>query len=92
MELQHAWKELLESWPADMPRRGVLVTNFNEQILFSGFLTAEAFVLVDRNAPDTMGARKLIVPYNQIAAIKIVDVVKSKSLAQMGFEGKLSER
>ena len=92
MDLTAAWKELFVQWPEEMARRGVLVTTFDEQILFRGFLVGEAFLLIDRNAPDTMGARQLIVPYSNIAAVKIVDVVKAKGFNKLGFEGKLSER
>jgi hypothetical protein len=87
MNLGHAWKDLFANWADELPRRGVLVTTFDEQILFSGFMTGESFLLIERNAPDTMGARQLIVPYANIAALKIVDVVKSKNFAKLGFEG-----
>jgi len=92
MELDHAWKEMFERWPADVPRRGVLVTSYGEQVLFDGFMTGESFLLINRNAPDTVGARKLIVPYANIVTLKIVDVVKAKALVHLGFEGKLDER
>lgn len=92
MHADRAWKELFERWPAEVPRRGVLVTSYGEQVLFDGFMTSEAFLLINRNAPDTMGARKLIVPFENIVTVKIVDVVKAKSFAQMGFAGKIEER
>ena len=55
-------------WPKDLPHRGVLVTNFNEQIPFDGFMTTETMLLVERRTPDTIGARKLILPYGNMVS------------------------
>jgi hypothetical protein len=81
-----AWRDYFRNWPEDMERRGVLVTLLNEQIPFDNFMTSDAMLLVDRRTPDTIGARKVIVAYRQIAALKIVDVVKPRSFASLGFE------
>ena len=70
-----------------MARRGVLVTTFGEQIPFAGFSTSDAFLLVERPAPDTVGTRMLVLPYEQIAALKITEVIKPKVLRAAGFEG-----
>lgn len=81
------WKTLFGAWPPDMPRRGILVTGFGEQVPFSGFMTSEAFVCLDRQNPDSLGARTLVIPYESIAALKIVDVVKPSALRGLGFSG-----
>jgi hypothetical protein len=41
--------------------------------------------------PDSLGARSVVVPYNQILALKIVDVVKPKHFQAVGFEGVFSK-
>jgi hypothetical protein len=90
-----AWKGFFTAWPADMAPRGVLVTTFGEQIPFDGFLTSEQFVVVLRTTPDTVGARQVVVPYENIAALKIVDVIKIKPFEAMGFKavpGKTANR
>lgn len=89
MELSQTWKKCFAAWPESMPRRGILVTTFGEQVVFSGFLTGEAMLLVHRKSPDALGARQLILPYEHIAAVKITDVVKIKSVRELGFEGSL---
>jgi hypothetical protein len=81
-----AWRDCFRNWPDDLERRGVLVTALNEQIPFDSFLTSDTMLLVERRTPDTVGARKVIVPYSQVAALKIVDVVKPKSFQALGFE------
>lgn len=80
------WKGFFADWPPELAPRGVLVTTFNEQIPFDGFLTSDQFVVIARTTPDTMGARQVVVPYENIAALKIVTVVKGKVLEGMGFK------
>jgi hypothetical protein len=83
------WKGLLRNWPAELPRRGIFVTSLNDQVPFDGFLTSQSFVLAQRSAPDSMGARTVILPFDQIAALKLTDPAKPKIFQAMGFEGVL---
>jgi hypothetical protein len=85
------WGEFFSHWPADLPRRGIIVTSFNEQISFSTFWTSGNFLLLERQTPDSQGSRSVVVPYNQILALKIVDIVKPKHFKAMGFEGVFSK-
>jgi len=89
MEAMNHWKTLLTQWPEDLARSGVIVASFDEQIPFVGFMTSESMVLLQRRAPDTLGARQVMLPYDKIEAIKIVDVVKPKRFAAFGFQGTL---
>ena len=89
MESAAAWKDLFGRWPEALSRNGIVVTNFDEQISFSGFMASEAMLLLERTTPDASGARKVILPYGNISALKIIDVVKSKPFTDLGFEGKL---
>ena len=88
----NGWKDFFCNWPAEIPRRGALVTSFDEQISFAGFLTSEAFLLVERQVPDTLGARMVVLPYENVLALKITDVIKPKLLQPFGFEGSLSKK
>jgi hypothetical protein len=81
-----AWRDCFCHWPDDLERRGVLVTLLNEQIPFDNFMTSGAMLLLERRTPDTIGARKVVVSYRQIAALKIVDLVKPRSFVGLGFE------
>ena len=80
------WRECFHRWPAELDRRGVVVTTFDEQIPFESFLISNDMVLLERRAPDTVGARMVLVGFQFIQAVKIVDVVKSKAFHGMGFE------
>ena len=91
MDAADAWKGFLVAWPADLPRRGVVVTRENDQIIFDGFMTAPDLALFDRKTPDPLGARKVILAYADIAAVKFIDVVKTAQLTPAGFSGKLRD-
>ena len=87
-----SWKTLFEKWPAQMPRRGLLLTTLNEPIPFNGFMTSEEFVVISRPSPDSLGARTVVVPYENLALLKITDVVKSKVFQIAGFHGELGQQ
>ena len=78
-------------WPTEMPRRGVLITSRDEQIPFSGFLTQRGLLLIQRKTPDALGSRIVILPYENIAGVKLTDVVSPKLFQDLGFEGSLKE-
>jgi hypothetical protein len=85
LDAAEVWRQCFSQWPAEVERRGVLVTSFNEQIPFDSFATGPDILLVERRAPDTVGARMVLVGYQFIQAVKIVDVVKMKSFSSMGI-------
>lgn len=87
-----AWKTLLDTWPAGVTRSGVLVTTLNEQIPFEGFMHSEMFMMVERKTPDTLGARKVIVPLSAIALIKFTDVLPTQAFSPWGFAGTLAAK
>jgi hypothetical protein len=92
MDTTHAWQECFRNWPAGLERRGVVVTSFDEQIPFDGFATSEHLLLLERKIPDTLGARKILLSYSQIVALKITDVVKMKAFQSLGFDDPAPKR
>ncbi len=85
MDPAEAWRKCFENWPDDLPRRGVIVVSFDEQIPFANFSASGEMLLVERRAPDTVGARFVLLPYQNVVGLKIVDVVKPKVFSAMGF-------
>ena len=77
MDISDCWRELFCQWPEAIPREGIIVTTFQETIPFINFMTSGGVLLVERDRPDSSGARKVMVAFGAIAA------VKSKAL---GFE------
>lgn len=86
MEGGHAWRSLFENWPQAIPREGLLVTTFNEQIAFVDFLVSGGLLLVERDRPDSFGARKVIVAYEAISAVKLASTKEMAEFQSMGFE------
>lgn len=92
MDVPESWKQCFARWPDDLPRRGLVVTTFNEQIPFQGFMTSETAVLLERTAPDALGARLVVIPFAGILALKITEVAKPRSLNALGFDGALMRK
>lgn len=86
MEAADAWRNLFESWPEAIPREGTVVTIFNEQIPFINFLVSGGIVLLDREKPDQLGARKVMVAYSSIAALKSTSTMDLARYQVMGFQ------
>ena len=85
------WKEYLLQWPAKLPRTGLIISHFGEQIPFVGFMTHDNFLLLQRRAPDSLGARIVILPYDQVAALKLTEVISQHVFTAGGFEGTLAK-
>ncbi len=79
-------KRFFRHWPQGLPPSGVLVTSLNEQIPFSGFLAGDDLLMIERRVPDTLGSRKIIIPFALIHSVRITDVVKDKLFRDAGFE------
>ncbi len=87
METAQVWKSCFAEWPNALPRQGVLVTKLDEQIPFTTFLTSPSMLLLERKNPDTVGTRKVLIPYSEIGMLKIIDVVRMKEFMPLGFTG-----
>lgn len=85
MDLAHVWTQYLANWPVGIERRGVVVTS-QEQIVFVSFLMSDTVVMFDRRAPDSVGGRKVVLPYSEIKAIKVIDPVGNQPFVDVGFK------
>ena len=61
------------------------MTANGEQIVFKNFFTRSGVVLFERQAPDSVGGRRVILAYGDISAIKIVDPVTNELFTRAGF-------
>ena len=86
MQATNPWRNLFEHWPKSIPRQATLVTSFGEQIAFVNFLVSGGAVLVERDRPDTNGARKVIVAYEAIQAVKLTDPGDIARYQVLGFQ------
>ncbi len=85
-------KRLFYEWPDKMPRRGIVITAQDEQIPFSGFLTQQGLLLIERTTPDSMGARIVMLPFDNLVGVKLTDVVSPKIFKELGFQGALKSK
>jgi hypothetical protein len=83
MEATETWRALFENWPESVPRDGLLVTNFQEQIPFVNFMISGGILLVERDKPDSYGARKVMIAYD---AIKFTNTLELARFQVMGFQ------
>ena len=80
------WRAMFENWPNSVPRRGLVITIFNESIPFVAYMMSGGIILLERDRPDTLGARKVMLAYDAIAAVKITDVVELANFQALGFQ------
>jgi hypothetical protein len=80
----NTWRDYFARWPKAMPRRGVVVAIF-DQVPFINFALSDETILLERQAPDTTGARMVVIPYGNIHAVKITEVINPRILEEQGF-------
>ncbi len=86
MHAAEAWRTLFENWPESIPRSGLVVTSFSETIQFKDFLISGSILLIERDTPDSQGARKVMVSYDAILAVKITSPLELARFQVMGFQ------
>ncbi len=91
MTIADTYRTLFAKWPTDVARRGIVLSRQGEVNPFKGFMLAESMVLLERANPDTLGARFVAMPYEEVAGVKFVDPLKATAFEAMGFAGKLSQ-
>ncbi|MEM1062580.1 MAG: hypothetical protein AAF532_16915 [Planctomycetota bacterium] len=80
------WRSVFEDWPGSLPRKASAMTTFGETIPFVDFLIAGGGIIVQRDRPDTQGARKVIISFDAISAVKFDDPGELARYQVMGFQ------
>jgi len=80
-----SWRALFENWPDAIPRQGIVITP-QESIPFINYLISGSLVILERDKPDTLGARKVIVSYDNIVALKLPSPLELVKFQVMGFQ------
>lgn len=83
-----AWRALFLNWPAEIPKQGMVTTSAGENVPFVGFALSLGLLLVERDKPDAIGARKVIIPYSNILAVKLGTPASLTELQPLGFKVK----
>ena len=91
MNAENTWKTTFATWPAGIPRRGIVVDRLNESMPFKGFMIKDDTVLLERTNPDSLGARYILLAFDSINAVKFIDPIKESIFVTAGFVGKLTQ-
>lgn len=86
MNAAESWRELFSAWPANMPKSGLIVTTFGEIIAFVNFMTSDGILLVERERPDSSDARKVMIAYQAISAVKSTSTMDFDKYKALGFK------
>jgi len=87
MDNAQYWNQILRAWPNGYPRQGMIVTSFQETIPFANFMVSDGVLLIERDKPDALGARKAMIAMSTIVAIKLTDTFELSRFKAFGFEG-----
>jgi len=85
------WKAFFENWPAQIPRRGIVTNSLNEAMPFKGYMVKDDLVLLERTNPDAMGGRYILLNYDAISSVKLIDPLKEADGQAAGFAGKFAK-
>ncbi|MDA1230652.1 MAG: hypothetical protein O2856_07755 [Planctomycetota bacterium] len=80
-------RRVFAEWPVSIPKAGLIVTTFGESIPFCSFMLSGELLLIERKTPDAQGARRVIVSFDVINAVKILDAIEMPRFIAMGFQG-----
>lgn len=90
MHAPSPYRDLFCNWPETLNRRGIVINQLNDAISFKGFMIKEDLLLLERQTPDAMGGRFVMLQFDSIAAVKLTDPLKSDAFTPLGFEGRLA--
>jgi hypothetical protein len=85
------WKSLFANWPAAVPQRGIVTNTLNEPMPFKGFMMQGDMLLLERTNPDAMGGRFILLNFEGIDSVKLIDPIKETDMIAAGFEGKFAK-
>lgn len=85
------WRDFFAKWPAGIPKRGVLVSSLNEATPFKSFFVKGEMLLLERTNPDPLGARFVLLGFDAVHAVKLIDPIKEEVFSAAGFFGHLAK-
>jgi hypothetical protein len=89
MEATETWRSLFENWPDAIPTKGTVVTVHGDAIKFANFMISGSLLLIEQDKPDAMGNRKVMLPYEFIASVKLASAGELSQFQCMGFQSPL---
>ena len=88
---QPVWKEIFTSWPEKLPKRGVVISTLNEMTPFKGYMIKGETLLLERTNPDPAGARYVLMGFDAIHMLKLIDPLREDVFTAAGFIGQFAK-
>lgn len=85
MQSAASWQSLFENWPPTFAKEGIIITTQPDTIPFVSFMISEGLLLLERDKPDSQGARKVVLSYEAIAGLKITSTAPFEEFTGLGF-------
>jgi len=85
MQSADYWQQIFEAWPESFPMQGIVVTTYQESVPFVNFMLNEGMIVFERDKPDSSDARKVVLPFASIAALKITATFELDRFQELGF-------
>lgn len=79
------WREMFLKWPPHFKRKGVIEPVRGESIPFIDFVMSEDVVVIERATPDTTGARRVAVPFQNIMLLKFTEPLNTEAFLLAGY-------
>jgi hypothetical protein len=86
MDSADCWRQLFCEWPKTIPREGIIVTANQETVGFVNFMVSGGILLLERDRPDSSGARKVMMAFSAITALKSTNTLDLEKYKAMGFQ------
>lgn len=86
MDAAQAWQTLFEKWPTAIPKEGMVVTEYGDNVTFINFMVSPGLLLLERDRPDATGARKVMVAYSGIRGVKMQSTMELSQYKLLGFQ------
>ena len=83
--IANVWRDLFATWPAAFRRKGVVIPTFDEAIPFSDFVINGDVVVLERATPDSVGARRIAIPFALILSVKYTEPLNTEQFLENGF-------
>ena len=87
--VRDVWRQFYLEWPDDIPKRGIVVNTEGEQHPFKGYMVKQDMLLLERTNPDPLGSRFILMTFESISAVKLIDSLQASVFEGVGFEGVL---
>ena len=79
------WRDMFLKWPPHFKRKGVIEPVRGESIPFIDFVMSEDVVVIERATPDTTGARRVAIPFQNIMLLKYTEPLNTEAFLLAGY-------